>query len=96
MRAFQEQMPGREEGRRNSEDEQEQGKNSQPLVLPAPAGFNEGTPASLMELDLPRARGAHGDRGGAGNSGAENERRRPSSNSPSRLPMKEDALPENL
>ena len=45
-------MPGREEGRRNSEDEQEQGKTSQQLVLPAPGGFNEGTPASSMELDL--------------------------------------------
>ena len=49
-------MPGREEGRRDSEDEQEQGKISQQLVLPASAGFNECTPASLMELDLPGAR----------------------------------------
>ena len=59
-------MPGREEGRRNSEDEQEQGKNSQQLVLPASGGFNEGTPASSMELDLPHVRCAHGERGGAG------------------------------
>ena len=58
--AFQEQMPGREDGRKNSEDEQDQGKTSQQLVLPAPARFNEGTPVSLVELDLPRARGAQG------------------------------------
>ena len=90
--AFQEQMPGREEGRRNSEDEQEQGRASRQLVLPAPGGFNEGTPASSMELDLPRARGAHGESGGAGNSGAEDERKRPLPNSPSQLPMEDDAL----
>ena len=36
--AFHRWMPGREEGRRNSEDEQEQGKTSQRLVLPAQAG----------------------------------------------------------
>ena len=59
-------------GRRNSEDEQEQGKTSQQLVLPAPAGFNEGTAGSLTKLDLPRARGAPGESGGAGNSGVEN------------------------
>ena len=51
-----EQMPGREEGRRNCGDEQEQGKTSQQLVLLALGGFNEGTPASSMELDLPRVR----------------------------------------
>ena len=62
---FQEQMPGREEGRRNSEDEQEQGKTSQLLVLPAPGRSNEGTAASSMELDFPRVRGAHGECGGS-------------------------------
>ena len=41
-------------------NEQEQGRAGQQLVLPAPGGFNEGTPASSMELDLPRVRGAHG------------------------------------
>ena len=47
MGAVQGQMPERErEGRRNSEDEQEQGRISQQLVLPAPGGINEGTPAS--------------------------------------------------
>ena len=49
-------MPGREEGRRNSEDEQEQDKASQQLALSAPSGCNEGTPASSLELDLPRVR----------------------------------------
>ena len=88
---FQKQMPGREEGRRNSEHEQEQGKTSQLLVLPAPGRFNEGTAASSMELDLLRVRGAHGECGGAGKTGAENEERRPLSNSPSGPPMEEDA-----
>ena len=59
--------------RRNSEDELEQDKASQQLVSPAPGGFNEGTPASGMELDLPRVHFAHGKCGGAGNSGAEHE-----------------------
>ena len=71
-------------------------KNSQELVLPAPGGLNEGTPASLMELDLPRARGAHGEGGGAGNSGAENGRKGPLPRFPSRLPMEEDALLEDF
>ena len=78
-------------GRRNSEDEQKQGKASQQLVLPAPGGCKEGTPASCMGLELPR-RGAHGECGDARNSGAENERKIPLSNSPSRPPMEEDAL----
>ena len=55
-------------GRRNGEDEHEQGKTSQQLVLPAPGGFNERTPTSGVGLDLLRA---HGEGGGAGNSGAE-------------------------
>ena len=58
--ALQEDMPGREERRRNSGVEQEQGKTSQQLLLPAQGGLNEGTPARSMELDLPRVRGAHG------------------------------------
>ena len=63
-------------------------------MLPAPGGFNEGTPASCMELGLPRVRCAHGECGGAGNSGAANERKRTLSNSPSRerLAMEEDAV----
>ena len=36
------QMPGRDERRRNSEDEQEQGRTNQQLVLPAQGGINEG------------------------------------------------------
>ena len=70
----------------------EQGKTCQQLVFQAQGGFNEGTPASLMELHFPRFRGAHGEGGGAGNSGAANDRKRTSSSSPSRLPMEEDAL----
>ena len=38
----------------------------QQLVLPAPGGFNEGTPESCMELDLPRVRSGQGESGGAG------------------------------
>ena len=37
------QMPGREEGRRNSEDEQEQDKASQQLALSASSGCTEGS-----------------------------------------------------
>ena len=48
--AAQGQMPRREEGRRNSEDEQEQGRISQQLVLPTPGGINQGAPASSLEL----------------------------------------------
>ena len=40
------QMPGREEGRRNNEGEQEKGNSSQQLVLPASRGCNEGTSAT--------------------------------------------------
>ena len=93
MGAAQGQMPEEEEGRRDSKHEKEQGKTSQHLVLPVPGGFSEGTPASLMELNLLRIRGAYGECGGAGNSGAANERKRTLSNSLSRerLPMEEDA-----
>ena len=69
MGAVQGQMPGREEGRRSIEDEQEQGRISQQLVLPAPGGINEGTPAGSLELDLPRVWSALGECGGAGKSG---------------------------
>ena len=64
--AAQGQMLGREEGRRNSEDEQEQDTASQQLTLLASSGCNEGTPASSLELDLHRVRGAFGECGGAG------------------------------
>ena len=46
------QMAGKGGGRRNSEDEQEQGKASQAGVM------KEDTPASSLELDLPRVRGS--------------------------------------
>ena len=59
-------------------------------------GFNEGTPASLLVLDLPRLRGAHGEGGGARNSATAKDRKRSRSNSPSRRPMEEDALLEDL
>ena len=42
--------------RRNSEDELEQGRISQQLVLLAPSGIIESTPASSLELDLLRFR----------------------------------------
>ena len=51
-------MPGREEGRRSSADNQEQDKTSQHLALSASSGCNEGTPANSLELDLPGIRGA--------------------------------------
>ena len=41
MGALPEQMPGGEEGRRNSENEQEQGRTSQQLVLPTPGAVNK-------------------------------------------------------
>ena len=83
---------GADARRRNSEDEQEQAKASQQLALSASGGFNEGTPASGMELDLPRVPGAHGEGGGARNSGAaKDERKRLLSNFRSRLPMEEGA-----
>ena len=78
------QMPGKG-GRRNSEDEQEQGKTSQQLGDAYVRRLNEGTPTSGMELDLPRVRCAHSAGGGAGNSGAEKERKRPLSNSHKRI-----------
>ena len=56
MGAAQGQMPGREEGRRNSDHEQEQRRTSQQLGLPTPGGINQGAPASGLELDLPRVR----------------------------------------
>ena len=91
-----EQMPGKEEGRRNSGDGQEHGRASQQLVLLAPAGINEGKPASSLELDLLRVRGAHGEGGGAGKSGTLGDRNRGLSNSPSRRPMEEDTLAGDL
>ena len=69
MGATQGQMPGREEGRRNSEDEQEQDKASQQLALSASSGCNEGTPVGSLEPDFPSVRGALGECGGAGKSG---------------------------
>ena len=62
-----------------SEDEQDQDKASQQLALSASSGSNEGTPASSSQLDLPRVRGALGECGGAGKSGAAKD------------PMEEDA-----
>ena len=47
--AVQEQVPGRDERRRNSEEDQEQG---QQVALPTPGGFVQGAPASSLERDL--------------------------------------------
>ena len=84
-------MPGKEEGRKENGEEQEQGKASQQLVLPTLGGYND--PSSFAELDLVRIRGAHGEGGGAASFGEANDRKRTLSNSPSRerLPMEEDA-----
>ena len=69
--ATQGQMPGRDERRRNSEDEQEQGRIKQQVVLPTPGGINQGVPASSLELDLLRVRGELGEGGSAGRSGTQ-------------------------
>ena len=90
MGAAQGQMPRREEGRRTGEDEQEQGRISQQLVLSAPGGINEGAPASSLELDLHRVRSAPGEGGGAGKSGAQGDRKRGPSRSPGHPSMEED------
>ena len=74
--AVQEQMPGRDERRRNSEDEQEQGRASQQVALPTSGGFIQGAPASSLELDLPLVRGAPGEGGSAGRSGTQGDRKR--------------------
>ena len=94
MGAAQGQMPRREEGRRNSKDEQGQGRNSQQLVLSAPGGINEGAPASSLELDLHRVRGAPGEGGGAGKSGAQGDRKRGPTRSPGHPSMEEDDAKE--
>ena len=70
-------MPGREEGRRDSEIEQEQGRASQQLVSLMPGGINQDAPASSLEFDFPRVRGVPGEGGGAG---------RPGKRGPSRSP----------
>ena len=85
-------MGGREEGRRSSEDEQEQDKASQQLALSGSSGCNEGTPASSLDFDLPRIRVAFGEGGGAGKSDKAKDVRKKTliSNSPSRRPIDEE------
>ena len=63
------QMPGREGGRRDSENKQEQGRACQQLVSLMPGGVNQVAPASSLELDLPRARGVPCEGGSAGRPG---------------------------
>ena len=70
-------LPGREEGRRDSENEQEQGRASLQLVSFTPGKVNQVAPASSLELDFPRVRGVPGEDGGAG---------RPCKRGPSRSP----------
>ena len=49
--AVQEHMPRRDERRRNSEEEPEQGRASQQVTLPTTSGgFIQGAPASSLEL----------------------------------------------
>ena len=90
--AIQGQMPGRDERGRTSEDEQEQGKINQQLVLPTPGGINQGAPASSLELDLPLVRGAPGEGGSAGRSGTQGDRKRGPSRSPGRHSMDEEGV----
>ena len=85
--AVQEQMPGRDERRRNSEDEQEQGRASQQVALPTPRGFIQGALASCLELDIPLVRGALGEGGSAGRSGTQGDRKRGPLRSPGRPSM---------
>ena len=92
MGAAQGQMPEREEERRSSEGEQKQDKASQELALSVSGEGNEGTPASSLELDLPRVRGALGECGGARKSGTPGGSQKSPSNSPTRPSMEEDAL----
>ena len=75
--AVQEQMPGRDERRRTSEEEQEQGRASQQVALPTPGWVNQVAPASSLELDLSRVRCVSGEGGSAG---------RPCKRGPSRSP----------
>ena len=84
------QVPGREEGRRDSENEQEQGRTSQQLVLPTPGGSNQDAPASSLELDLHRVEGAPGESGSAGRSSKQGDRKGGPSRSPGRHSMDEE------
>ena len=59
----------RDERRRNSEEEPEQGRASQQVALPTPGGFIQGAPAICLELDLPLVGGVPGEGGSAGRSG---------------------------
>ena len=83
-------MPGRDERTRNSENEQEQGRTSQPLVLPTPGGINQGAPASSVELDLHRVRVVPSESGSARRSGTQGDRKRGPSRSPRRHSMDEE------
>ena len=85
--AVQGQMPGRDERRRNSEDEQEQGRASQQVALPTSGGLIQGAPAGSLELDLPLVRGAPGEGGSARRSSAHGDRKRGVSRSPGRHSM---------
>ena len=58
------QMQGRD-GRRDSENEPEQGRASQQLVSPTPSEVNQDAPVSSLELDLHRVRGVPGESGSA-------------------------------
>ena len=72
----QEQVPGRDEKIRNSEEEQEQGGASQQVALPTPGGFIQDAPASSFELDFPLVRGVPVEGGSARRSGTQGDRKR--------------------
>ena len=83
------QMPGREEGRRDSENEQEQGRASQQLVLPTPGGVNQVAPAGSLELDLRCVRVFLVK---ARREGKQGDRKREPSRSPGRTSMEEEVV----
>ena len=68
-------MPGKGGGRRNSEDEQEQGKASQQLALSASGGCNEGTQRVVWSPIFLVFGVALGECGGAGKSGTAKDRK---------------------
>ena len=75
MGAAQGQMPGIEEGRRNSEDQQEQGRTSQQSVLPTPGGISEDAPASSLELGKHKLKDEGFRRSGKKRSGKQRRRK---------------------
>ena len=87
MGVAQGQMPRREEGRRNSEDEKEQGRASQQLVPLTSGGVNQVAPASSLEQDLPCVRCVLGEGVSTG---------RPGKRGPSRSPGRPSGMRKEM